>query len=342
VGTALLVPAAVCCVLSLPVEQLAVASRVSMFLLLLPLAVLGAAAVGPGEARDRPALALAALGVFLLAVPEVIFVRDAYGEGLHRMNTVFKAWVQAWLLLAVTLPALVARACASRAGRGPGVEVHRLRSGGWCRLARPGPAGLLLALVLLSLPHLAGLVAGGLSATTHGLDGIAWMAPSDRALVEALRAMPRGTTMVEWVGDAYTDAGRLSSASGVPAFLGWANHEVVWRGASVQHEVDRRRRLVGRIASCQDPDEIRSLMRATGCDLLVIGSLERAAYPEQVIQAMRQAGEVVLDKDGGVIIRFDQISGQSLAPDRLDQDEAGALPVAPEAGSASDRSHPEL
>ena len=74
-----------------------------------------------GERNERPALALAMLGVFLFAVPEVLYVVDSYGDRLHRMNTVFKSYIQAWILLAAALPALPLLACppSGRAGSWP-------------------------------------------------------------------------------------------------------------------------------------------------------------------------------------------------------------------------------
>jgi uncharacterized membrane protein len=278
----LLAPAGICLVLALPVDAVAQAPRTTMILLLLPMSVLGAAALAGERAADRPALALAALGVFMLLVPEALFVKDGYGEGLHRMNTVFKSYAQASTLLAVVAPALVARAA-----RGKGMR-----------------ALLVLLVVVPMLPHLVALGMQGLRAGDHGLDGLAWMGAADRALVEHLVTMPPGTTLVESVGEAYTDAGRISAATGVPAFLGWSNHELVWRGASYQQELRRRRDLVERIYSSTSPEEIARLMGRTGCDLLVIGTLERFSTSGPALEAMRQAGEVVLEKNGGLIIRF--------------------------------------
>ena len=46
------------------------------------------------------ALALAALGLLLIMGPELLFVDDAFGGANERMNTVFKLYYQAWVVLA--------------------------------------------------------------------------------------------------------------------------------------------------------------------------------------------------------------------------------------------------
>ena len=133
---------------------------------------------------------------------------------------------------------------------------------------------------------------------------MAWMTEGDRAIVEALREEPAGTTMIEAVGGAYSEYARLSSASGVPAYLGWANHEGVWRGSEIHVETERRRELVSNLYSARDPATIRRLAQRAGVDLVAIGSLEHKDYSAAMLGAVAAAGEVVLDRDGGVLVRF--------------------------------------
>jgi len=235
----------------------------------------------PGESADRPALAMAALGLFLLAVPEVVYVVDSYGDRLHRMNTIFKAWIQGWTALAVALPVLARRAAPDRARR----------------------RALLAVVAVLAVAHPVGMAWRVVRAPERGVDGLVWLTPGDRALVDELRRQPLGATVIEAVGPAYSEFARLSSASGVPALLGWENHELVWRGPSITPETARRREVVETVYSSDDPDEIRRLARAEGVDFIAVGSLENRTVSEGTVAAIREAGEVVLDREGGLLVR---------------------------------------
>jgi YYY domain-containing protein len=260
----------------------AATKRPTLVFLAVVLVVFVVAVLKTTAGADRPVLALAALGVFLFLVPEVVFVADSYGEGLHRMNTVFKAYIQAWILLAIALPVLL------RVGfRQPALR--------W---------GVLVVVVVLALPHPVGLIVQQFKAESWSIDGMAWMAPGDRAIVEALREEPAGTMMIEAVGGAYTNYARLSSASGVPAYLGWANHEGVWRGSEIHGETARRGELVSRLYSSFDRAEVQRLAREAGIHLVAIGSLEHKDFSAARLSTVAAAGEVVLDQDGGMLVRF--------------------------------------
>lgn len=257
--------------------------RPSLVMLGLLLAVLMIAGLTGKESKTRPAVALAALGVFLLAVPEVVYVVDSYGQQLHRMNTVFKCYIQAWPFLAVALPGLM------------GLGLARRRS--------QFIAGAVL--VVLGLPHLLGLALQPFTDKPLGLDGLAWMDDGDRAIVRYLRTQPHGTVIAEAVGGAYTEFARISSASGVPSLLGWANHELVWRGPKVSSETDRRRDLINEIYRSSDPTEVRRAANDAGVDLVVIGALERREFQHVNLEAIRRAGESVFEEEGGEVVRFD-------------------------------------
>jgi YYY domain-containing protein len=246
------------------------------------LLVLVGATLASGERPERPAIALAALGVFLFLVPEVLYVVDGYGDRLHRMNTVFKSYIQAWVALSVALPVLVTMSARSRMVR-----------------------GLLVAIILVpAMPHFSWAIANQFSGRPLGFDGMSWMAPGDRAIVRHLRRQPPGTSLIEAVGGAYSEYARLSANSGVPTLIGWENHELVWRGPEVTPETERRRRVVEEVYRCGTPGRVRRLVLGEGIDLVAIGSLERRDFPAESLAAVMEAGSIELDRDGGVLVRF--------------------------------------
>jgi YYY domain-containing protein len=273
-------------VLAVVVVVAAVSRRPTLVFLLAAVWALAARALSASREcdRERPSYALAALGLLLLAVPEALYVRDPYGGDLHRMNTVFKAYIQAWPMLALALPVVVRRCVSSR----------------WLR------AVVWLVLVLVALPHLVGMALA--PPTSDGLDGLQWMDAGDRAMVRALRSEPPGTVLVEAVGDPYSEFARLSVASGVPAVLGWANHESVWRGGSIVPETARRAELVQRIYGSGEVAAVRAAVAEAGANLVAVGRLERRTYPAEGLQAVRAAGEVVLEEGGAFLVRFSQPS----------------------------------
>lgn len=224
---------------------------------------------------------VAGVGVMLLLVPEIIYVDDPYHASLHRMNTVFKSYFQAWILLALVVPLFIERT-----------------------YVRTKTSNLVFGLmVLVSLPHLAAAPLarpGGYS----GLDGLEWMSEGDRGIVEYLREHGRRGAIVESVGPAYGDAGRISSATGLPALLGWRNHELVWRGPGITAELNRRARIVETIYSSADPARIRALAERENIHYIVIGSRERALYTEAALHAVEASGTVVARFVDTSLVRF--------------------------------------
>ncbi|MCG6963702.1 MAG: DUF2298 domain-containing protein [Acidobacteria bacterium] len=237
-----------------------------------------------GDVReDRPALLLAALGVFMFLIPEIIYVRDPYGAQLHRMNTVFKSYFQGWILLAIALPALL----------------WQLKMVRWKKVV------LVTALVIPTLPHLAGMASAPILHRPLGLDGLRWMTPGDRDIVRFLRRQPAGAVVAEAVGHAYSDYARLSAASGVPAVLGWANHELVWRGPVIGPELERRRQLVQKIFGSGNSETVAAAARKAGATLVAVGSMEHRTYTEAGLKAVEKAGRIVLRKGSTVVVAMD-------------------------------------
>ena len=208
------------------------------------------------------------LGLGMIAGCEVVYHRDTYGQDLQRMNTIFKYYHQAWPLLSI------------------GGAVFAVRAWNAARDRRAQIAwriGLSVLGVLALLWPLNVTVSrfrqkdGPLSVDAAG--PLARRSPGDAAAVEWLvKNAPIGSTILEASGDPYTEFARISSHTGVPTVLGWANHELLWRSgqdADTQERLERIRRFY----STGDPRGAWDTIGKYRVTHVVVGDMERRTYP---------------------------------------------------------------
>jgi uncharacterized membrane protein len=235
-----------------------------------------------GIAGRRPlafALGAICLGALLLAACEVVYIRDIYAGALQRMNTVFKFYYQAWLLLAVG--GAVAAYWLLR-------SLRRRRGVAPARALRWGYVGLGVALVIAGLHfpvHVAALRTDSFKVIPT-LNGMEWMArfhPEDYAAAEWLRisGASRETptpVVLEATGGAYSEFSRFATQTGFPTVLGWDQHERLWRGAEINPEVDRRKADVDAAYSSATFDQAKPVLDRYGVTYVVVGYLEQQKY----------------------------------------------------------------
>ena len=234
---------------------------------------------GRGPVTAFPLLLLAA-AMLLLVGAELFYVVDVFG---NRMNTVFKVYYQAWLLLAL----VGAYGLYHWQSHPPGAasSVHRFP---WL-LLRLGHHTWIVAVALLVAASLyysvgaglnrAGLLRQGYSLEDNTLDGLAFLRGSDPGEYEAiqwLRDQAPWGGIVEAVGGDYSNYGRISAGTGLPTVLGWKGHERQWRGSS--RPFQGREEDVARIYQSDDPKEVRRLMERYDVRYVYVGHRERSSY----------------------------------------------------------------
>jgi YYY domain-containing protein len=234
----------------------------------------------PGRAPTTSlAIALVGTAAVALAACEVVFLRDSYGAAFERMNTVFKLYFQAWLLLALAFPALAATILASAKG-----------------VARAAALAVLLIGTTASLCYPLGLIASRTIAPRAplSLDGMAYLDrehPNDAGAIRWLATQVRGTPVVlETTGDAYSYFARVSSNTGLPTLLGWANHEGVWRGADPR--IERRARDVATIYGDVDLKRAGPLLARHHVSYVFIGDLERQGFAAEALDKFARHPEL--------------------------------------------------
>ncbi len=222
----------------------------------------------PAAAARAMLLWLVFLGLGLALAVELIYLRDVFNS---RMNTVFKFYYQAWVLLGLAAAAAIWRIAAYwREAR----SIGKAASGVMLGLVAILLAGALVY-PLMAIPSRANGFNG-----TPTLDGMAFIRERNLAEYEAilwLRAnAPHDAVLLEAPGGQYSEANRLSAYSGVPTLLGWGGHEMQWRGS---YEIPGAREPdIETIYTTSDQLQARSLLVKYGVTYLVLGPHERSAY----------------------------------------------------------------
>jgi uncharacterized membrane protein len=286
----------------------------------------------------RPSLvlpwALCAIGASVVAVTEIVYVADDLQHSpWERMNTVFKFYLQAWMLLAIGSSLLLARVWRSARIRGvdwrltppvsgivaqPGSELRRTEQSVLLKRGRTRHAVLAVAGL--------GLLATGLAYPIFGtpvrldqdmpsspsglsLDGYAWMNggqilngngealdfTGDLAAIEWLNVNVRGNPVIleASIGPYRGNGSRISSATGLPTVLGWDRHQ---RQQRYGPGIDARMRDVRAIYNETDPGRKLEMLRRYRVEYVIVGDVERLwNTPENTEHYASSAGLAAFD-----------------------------------------------
>jgi YYY domain-containing protein len=230
----------------------------------------------PEGAATEPALlfayVIAGVAFVLTLAVEFIYLRDSFGT---RMNTVFKFYYQAWVMMAVA----AAFGCYYLLGRQKPVKAPGplLARGAW--------AVTLVVLVLIGLvypvlgiPNKAGDFRG--QPTLDGMAFINNVRGDDYAAMKWLQANVSGQPyIVESTGGSYTETAWVSAFTGLPTVLGWDFHEHQWRGNST--EANKRRPDILQIYQNTDPQQVLKLLDKYDVEYVYLGPVERDRFELQ-------------------------------------------------------------
>jgi YYY domain-containing protein len=245
-------------------------------------------------------LGLITTAMLLVLGTEFFYVGDVFNS---RMNTVFKLYYQAWLLLAVAggfcLYYLVSRWRFTF----PKATVYRWAWG----------IGAVLVLGAGALYPIGATMnrlrpydrQGNLLERGGNLDALSFMSPDERAGVAFLTNVAQGQDLViaEAVGGDYWVNGqyaRVSAASGVPAVLGWGGHEDQWHGSSAIRA--GRFDDINALYKTTDAAEAEKIVKKYGIDYIYVGPLERTTYGDAGL-AKFQSMPVVFQQGAVTIYR---------------------------------------
>lgn len=237
------------------------------------------AASGP---TSRLAVGLGVLALAAWAIPEVVYLDDAYESPYDRMNTVFKLHWQAVLYAGLLVP-LAWQGALAMGARWRFVVVAALGALAAAQLAFPAAWTLVHAR------------AGWRAPTLDGHRYLRERVPSVFDAVTFFQRETRGQPVIaEATGDSYGFASRISANTGVATVLGWRGHEALWRGHSRWHgHLAERERALDDIYTGSDAEAWRAIRRY-GVRFVVVGGVERARYPTIDEARWTRLGRLVL------------------------------------------------
>ena len=207
---------------------------------------------------------------------------------IGRMNSVFKFYLQIWVLLALASAYLLWRLAYGR--RVP------LRELTWAKKAWLGMLAALLVSasiypVLGTQDRLRDRFNGRVISPTldgtayihdavysdpeHGETRLSWDYEGILWLQDRVEGSP---LVLEGYAPEYRWGARVSVYTGLPTVIGWANHQRQQRG-EYAWAVSQRIADVNRIYSTTDASEALSLLRKYGVEYVYVGQLERLYYP---------------------------------------------------------------
>ena len=234
------------------------------------------------------AVVLVGLALVLVMVPEVLFVRDTFD---NRMNTVFKFYYQAWLLLGL------AAAYGTVAG-------FRNR---WTI----APSIVSVVALLAGLTYVSTVVWTKTSnfKGTRTLDGLAFMRTSHPQEVAAINWIRDNTApdavIAERAGNSYKSRfNRVSAFTGRATLLGWQGHERQWRGSKYGEMAAGRTEALNAIYKAGSVAGVKKMLAKWGIDYVYVrpaeGGKESWIGPE-VEKVLGQAMDEVF-RTGAVLI----------------------------------------
>jgi YYY domain-containing protein len=235
--------------------------------------------------RDLFALALFVLGLALGAAVDIVTVQG----DIARMNTVFKFYLQAWVLLALVAGYAVWRLVLD----GPITEPAATRSAAVGRFAWTTALAVLVGAALIyPVAATPARLRDRFVPLPPTLDGAAFMAHAvyqdergpielrhDLEAIRWLREHLDGTPIiVEGVTPFYRWGSRITVYTGLPTVIGWDWHQKQQRWG-YQQLVDQRIADVTAFYTGTDPAAAMAFLNRYGVRYVIVGTVERNYYP---------------------------------------------------------------
>ena len=206
---------------------------------------------------------LACIGLSLLIFCEIFYLKDNMGDIYFRMNTIFKCYLPAWIILGIASTTMVGK-WLSESRLIPVISARNM---------------IIITITIVGLLFIIPfIIPFTMSYGTGSLDGLAYLKDThagDYGGVTYLRTLQGDERIVEAEGGDYTYYSRISSFTGIPAIIGMPFHEYMWRSDDTGWFSTRPQDIK---SIYQEPEKTVMLMKKYNATLLYVGDAERERY----------------------------------------------------------------
>ncbi|MBQ0000161.1 MAG: hypothetical protein KBT01_01295 [Clostridiales bacterium] len=227
--------------------------------------------------------------ILMLIVPEVVFVRDIYGEGNQRSNTMFKFTYQAFMMFAIVMSYALMRMITE-------AKKHTITRKAVLTLT------FLLLWTICYLPAGTRLWFGDITKPSNyrGSDATRYMeteVPFDESAIHWLdENVKESVVCLEADGTSYTKNNIVSGVTGLPTVVGWYVHEWLWRNDT--DDLNQKTGEIREIYTSDDVNRVKELIEKYHVAYIFAGTNEYEKYDNNINHAvLSQLADVVFTAD---------------------------------------------
>ena len=233
-------------------------------------------------------LMLSSIAIGLVLGSELLYIDDLFSSPYERMNTLFKLYYQACILMIISSSFSIIY----------GIQFIRKLKG----LGRGlGMAISILYLIIFSssLYYTPATILSkiDISSNSQTLDGLAYLKEesSEYEIIEyLLKNYSPEDILLESVGE-WGNAGLISRSSGVPNVLNWPGHQIQWRGRIAEFEI--RQRDIRTVFLTPSIDAAKFIMMKYRINYVYIGPRESKAFDKSSTDKFARFMDIVVNTE---------------------------------------------
>jgi uncharacterized membrane protein len=230
-------------------------------------------------------------GWVLIALPEIIYIKDIYGASHHRANTMFKLTYQAFVLFYLSSGYIIIRSLTLFKNFYQRIIVALFSMG-------------VLSLVFI-YPYYAITTFYGDFYSQKSLNGTTWLTSESPDLLRVIEWFNNNVTgqpvILEAAGDSYTKFNVVSAYTGLPTPVGWFVHEWLWRGAPGIPQ--SRSDDVQLIYTLDNSAQVSELITKYDISYVIISQKEYERYPLLTTSVIASIGTIVFSTETATVYK---------------------------------------